>query len=117
MESVQSAVVGTNWQSEGHLATMMEGRRYDRSVTDLLRLIRNKGEHYSSLPSYIKQCLGHPLEDPETFLGYFSALFPGLIAWTWHCMYEFRQDANLRAFYPENGSYLARVPIEKIISD
>jgi hypothetical protein len=116
MERLKSVVVGPNWQNQGHLATMMEGRRYDSSVTDLLRLIRNKGEHYSSMPPYIKQCLGHPLVDPGSFLGYFAALFPGLIAWTWHSMYEFRQEANLQAFYPDNGAYLARVPIEQMLS-
>lgn len=117
MEQARSEVVGTNWQSKGHLAIMMEGRRYESSVTDLLRLIRNKGEHYNSMPSNIKQCLGHPLVDPDSFLNYFTALFPGLIAWTWHSMYEFRVAANLQAFYPENGSYLARVPIEQMLSE
>jgi hypothetical protein len=67
------------------------------------------------MPNYIKQCLGHPLVDPASFLGYFTSLFPGLIVWTWHCMYDFRIEANLQAFYPENGGYLTRVPVDEML--
>ncbi|XP_059468827.1 serine/threonine-protein kinase/endoribonuclease ire-1-like [Neocloeon triangulifer] len=115
LESTSYSVVGPNWVSQGHLDTMREGRRYDGSMKDLLRLIRNKTEHYCSVPGYIRQCLAHPLVDPGSFLGYFTALFPGLIPWTWHCMFEFRVEANLQAFYPEDGQYLTRVPIQQMI--
>ncbi|GAM18340.1 hypothetical protein SAMD00019534_015150 [Acytostelium subglobosum LB1] len=57
-------------------------RKYNgKSLRDLLRVIRNKFNHYRDLPADVQNCLGAL---PEGFLGYFKQRFPRLIITTYH---------------------------------
>ncbi|EGG17970.1 putative protein serine/threonine kinase [Cavenderia fasciculata] len=56
-------------------------RKYNgKSVRDLLRVIRNKFNHYRDLPQDVQQCLG---DLPDGFLDYFKTRFPRLIMSTY----------------------------------
>lgn len=58
-------------------------RRYSfRSLRDLLRVIRNKNNHFQEMPQELQELMG-PL--PSGFVAYFTARFPNLVltAWLW----------------------------------
>ncbi|CAH9133590.1 unnamed protein product [Cuscuta epithymum] len=68
------------WDSKLDPALLHDIARYRRyqfhSVRDLLRLIRNKSNHYRQLPTEVQELLG-PL--PEGFDAYFTSRFPRLL--------------------------------------
>lgn len=66
-------------------------RRYNYDAArDLLRVMRNKANHYYDLPDHVRQTLGSL---PEGFMYYFLSRFPGLLIVTYKyllsaCPYE-----------------------------
>ena len=71
---------GSNWASaleQQLLDNLYQYRRYkSHSVRDLLRVIRNKANHFRELPPAIQALIGQP---PSGYFAYFSSRFPRLL--------------------------------------
>ncbi|KAJ1962304.1 bifunctional endoribonuclease/protein kinase ire1 [Dipsacomyces acuminosporus] len=66
-------------------------RKYDGTrLRDLLRIIRNKKNHYQDMPPQLKEALG---DIPDGYLHYFESRFPYLLL---HCYYFVLEDDRLR---------------------
>ncbi|GMJ02791.1 ARABIDOPSIS THALIANA INOSITOL REQUIRING 1-1, inositol requiring 1-1 [Hibiscus trionum] len=80
LESIAPVALGGKWDEKLEAAFLNNIGHYRRykfdSVRDLLRVIRNKQNHYRELPQDIQDLLG-PL--PEGFDGYFACRFPKLL--------------------------------------
>ncbi|GAB2210434.1 hypothetical protein Droror1_Dr00015700 [Drosera rotundifolia] len=80
LEAVASSALGGKWDEKlenAFLNNICKYRRYKYdSVRDLLRVIRNKLNHYRELPKEIQELLG-PV--PEGFDTYFTSRFPRLL--------------------------------------
>ncbi|XP_048331712.1 serine/threonine-protein kinase/endoribonuclease IRE1b isoform X2 [Ziziphus jujuba] len=76
-------------------------RRYKfNSVRDLLRVIRNKLNHYRELPQEIKEILG-PV--PGGFDSYFSSRFPKLLIEVYRVMYDYCKEEEFFRKYIESN--------------
>ncbi|KAJ7966988.1 putative Kinase [Quillaja saponaria] len=90
IESIAPVALDGNWDAKMEAAFIINIGRYRRykfdSVRDLLRVIRNKLNHYRELPLEIQKLLG-PV--PEGFESYFSSRFPRLLIEVYKvvCMY------------------------------
>ena len=80
LESIGNVALGGKWDERMDTAFINDIGRYRRykfdSVRDLLRVIRNKLNHYRELPKDIQGILG---QVPEGFDNYFSTRFPKLV--------------------------------------
>ncbi|XP_042507610.1 serine/threonine-protein kinase/endoribonuclease IRE1a isoform X2 [Macadamia integrifolia] len=80
LESVAPVALDGKWDEKMETAFINNIGRYRRykfgSTRDLLRVMRNKLNHYGELPKEIQEILG-PV--PEGFDGYFSCRFPRLL--------------------------------------
>lgn len=80
LENTAAVVLNGKWDEKLEWAFINNIGRYRRykydSIRDLLRVIRNKSNHYEDLPHDVKELLG-PV--PEGFEAYFSARFPRLL--------------------------------------
>ncbi|KAH0684974.1 hypothetical protein KY285_021719 [Solanum tuberosum] len=80
LESVKTMALGGLWNDKMDSAFINDIGRYRRykydSVRDLLRVIRNKLNHYRELSKEIQGILG---QVPEGFESYFSTRFPRLV--------------------------------------
>ncbi|ORY49159.1 hypothetical protein BCR33DRAFT_753224 [Rhizoclosmatium globosum] len=80
LERGAEKAVGKNWSSKLDrriLEDLRNFRQYDtKTVQDLLRVIRNKKNHYQELSAELKGVMGVV---PDGFLGYFVSRFPGLL--------------------------------------
>nr|POF10856.1 serine/threonine-protein kinase/endoribonuclease ire1b [Quercus suber] len=80
LESIAAVALNGKWDEKMEatfLSNIGHYRRYKYdSIRDLLRVIRNKLNHYRELPQEIKELLG-PV--PEGFDSYFSSRFPKLL--------------------------------------
>lgn len=80
LESSGNVALGGKWDEKMDTAFINDIGRYRRykfdSVRDLLRVIRNKLNHYRELPKDIQGILG---QVPEGFDNYFSTRFPKLL--------------------------------------
>ncbi|KAJ2690263.1 bifunctional endoribonuclease/protein kinase ire1, partial [Coemansia spiralis] len=66
-------------------------RKYDGTrLRDLLRIVRNKKNHYQDMPLPLREALG---DIPDGYLHYFEARFPYLLL---HCYYFVLEDDSLR---------------------
>ncbi|KAJ2881881.1 bifunctional endoribonuclease/protein kinase ire1 [Coemansia aciculifera] len=66
-------------------------RKYDGTrLRDLLRIIRNKKNHYQDMPAPLRESLG---DIPDGYLHYFESRFPYLLL---HCYYFVLEDDSLR---------------------
>ncbi|KAJ2788119.1 bifunctional endoribonuclease/protein kinase ire1 [Coemansia interrupta] len=66
-------------------------RKYDGTrLRDLLRIIRNKKNHYQDMPLQLRETLG---DIPDGYLHYFDSRFPYLLL---HCYYFVLEDDSLR---------------------
>ncbi|KAJ1942963.1 bifunctional endoribonuclease/protein kinase ire1, partial [Linderina pennispora] len=66
-------------------------RKYDATrLRDLLRIIRNKKNHYQDMPEPLRLALG---DIPDGYLAYFESRFPYLLL---HCYYFVLEDDSLR---------------------
>lgn len=85
LENIGKAALDGKWDEKMETAFINDiGRfrryRYD-SVRDLLRVVRNKLNHYRELPKEIQAILGSV---PEGFYAYFSTRFPKLLIEVYH---------------------------------
>ncbi|KAL5754249.1 hypothetical protein ACOSP7_022469 [Xanthoceras sorbifolium] len=80
LENTASVALGTKWNEKMEpkfITNIGHYRRYRfDSVRDLLRVMRNKLNHYRELPKDIQELVG-PV--PEGFDGYFASRFPRLL--------------------------------------
>ncbi|KAJ0265379.1 Serine/threonine-protein kinase/endoribonuclease IRE1a [Hirschfeldia incana] len=80
MESTAPVAIGGKWDEKLEPIFITNIGRYRRykydSIRDLLRVIRNKLNHYRELPSEIQELVGTV---PEGFDEYFSVRFPKLL--------------------------------------
>ncbi|KAA8547604.1 hypothetical protein F0562_004033 [Nyssa sinensis] len=90
LESIAPVALGAKWDEKLEPAFINNIGRYRRykfdSVRDLLRVMRNKLNHYRELPIEIQEILG-PV--PEGFEGYFASRFPKLLIEVYKVMYRF----------------------------
>lgn len=93
LESVAAVALGAKWDEKLEPAFIANIGRYRRykfdSVRDLLRVIRNKSNHYRELPKDIQELLG-PI--PERFYDYFGSRFPKLLIEVYRVMYKWCKD-------------------------
>lgn len=80
LEANAESIVTRSWDRKLH-ASLIEDvgkyRKYDySSVRDLLRLIRNKKNHYHELPASVKELIGSM---PSGYVSYFESKFPKLL--------------------------------------
>nr|XP_043632077.1 serine/threonine-protein kinase/endoribonuclease IRE1b-like [Erigeron canadensis] len=80
LENIGTAALGGKWDDKLDSTLLGDIGRYRKykydSVRDLLRVIRNKLNHYRELPKDVQAVLG-PV--PTGFEGYFSSRFPKLL--------------------------------------
>nr|KJB14203.1 hypothetical protein B456_002G114100 [Gossypium raimondii]KJB14204.1 hypothetical protein B456_002G114100 [Gossypium raimondii]KJB14205.1 hypothetical protein B456_002G114100 [Gossypium raimondii] len=89
LESIAAVALDGKWDEKLEPAFLNNIGHYRRykfdSVRDLLRVIRNKQNHYREIPQDIQELLG-PL--PEGFDGYFSSRFPKLLIEVYKVLYK-----------------------------
>ncbi|XP_044511209.1 serine/threonine-protein kinase/endoribonuclease IRE1b-like isoform X3 [Mangifera indica] len=80
LEGIVTVALNGKWDEKMEAAFIDNIGRYRRykydSIRDLLRVIRNKSNHYRELPQDIQELLGSL---PEGFYNYFSSRFPKLL--------------------------------------
>ncbi|KAE9614571.1 hypothetical protein Lal_00012248 [Lupinus albus] len=80
LESIATVALGVRWNEKVESAFLSNIGRYRRykfdSVRDLLRVMRNKLNHYREMPQEIQELVG-PI--PEGFNDYFASRFPKLL--------------------------------------
>ena len=93
LESIAPLALNGNWDQKMEavfIDNIGHFRRYKfDSVRDLLRVIRNKLNHYRELPQEIQKILGSV---PEGFDNYFSSRFPRLLIEVYKVIYECCKD-------------------------
>ncbi|KAH9613185.1 hypothetical protein KSS87_018935 [Heliosperma pusillum] len=89
LESVAPVAIGTRWNEKMELDFINNIGHYRRykyeSVRDLLRVLRNKLNHYRELPANIQALLGSV---PDGFDEYFSSRFPRLLIEVYKVVYK-----------------------------
>lgn len=93
VESTGSVALGGKWDEKMEPAFIANIGRYRRykydSVRDLLRVMRNKLNHYRELPKEIQELLGAV---PEGFDDYFASRFPKLLIEVYKVMYRYCKE-------------------------
>ncbi|KAJ5070909.1 ire1-related [Anaeramoeba ignava] len=84
-EKHRSRIIGQNWMEFCDTALLDNLKNYRQYkgefLRDLLRVIRNKKNHFKDLPIQLQQTLG-PI--PDNYLNYFFVRFPGLFVYVYH---------------------------------
>ncbi|XP_068305761.1 serine/threonine-protein kinase/endoribonuclease IRE1b-like [Pyrus communis] len=100
LESTAAVALNGKWDEKMESAFINNIGRYRRykfdSVRDLLRVIRNKLNHYRELPEEVKEILG-PV--PEGFDGYFSSRFPKLLIEVYKVLYRYCKEEEFFCKY------------------
>lgn len=90
LESIAPIAIGTKWNEKMEPAFINDIGHYRRykydSVRDLLRVMRNKLNHYRELPAEIQGLLGSV---PDGFDEYFSSRFPRLLIEVYKVVYKY----------------------------
>lgn len=108
VESGRKRVFGYDWKSclsEPLLRDINEQkhRSYnERSLQHLLRLIRNKNNHYNDCSAALKLDFGSP---PDDFFTYFSSRFPELIIHVYKAMQELKKETKFCEYYEQDEEY------------
>ncbi|KAK2975680.1 hypothetical protein RJ640_027783, partial [Escallonia rubra] len=93
LEGIASVALGGKWDEKMEPAFIANIGRYRRykfdSVRDLLRVMRNKLNHYRELPKEIQELLG-PV--PEGFYDYFASRFPKLLIEVYKVMHKYCKE-------------------------
>ncbi|XP_074286655.1 serine/threonine-protein kinase/endoribonuclease IRE1b-like [Silene latifolia] len=100
LEATAPIALGGKWDDkleQSFLDNITQYRRYKYdSVRDMLRVIRNKLNHYRELPTEIQEVLGSV---PEGFDSYFTARFPNLLIEVYRVIYEYCWEEELLGKY------------------
>ncbi|MCL7039808.1 hypothetical protein MKW94_029920 [Papaver nudicaule] len=93
LEAVAPVALGGKWDEKMESEFISNIGRYRRykfdSTRDLLRVIRNKLNHFRELPQDIQELLG-PV--PEGFDGYFASRFPKFLMEVYKVMYKYCRE-------------------------
>jgi serine/threonine-protein kinase/endoribonuclease IRE1 len=88
---------------QGLVATLSRYRKYDgESLQDLMRVIRNKKNHYSELPPDVRGRIGSL---PDGYLAYFDSLFPNLLVYIYQlvCDHPFLIEEDVfKPYFPDS---------------
>ncbi|KAG5529952.1 hypothetical protein RHGRI_030356 [Rhododendron griersonianum] len=101
LESIAPLAIGTKWDEKMEPAFLNNIGKYRRykfdSVRDLLRVMRNKLNHYRELPLKIQEILG-PV--PEGFDGYFGSRFPKLLMEVYKVLHKYcREEEGFNKYF------------------
>lgn len=104
LENVAPLALGGNWDEKLEATFITNIGRYRRykydTIRDLLRVIRNKLNHYRELPKEIQELLG-PL--PEGYYSYFSKRFPKLLIEVYKVIYMYcREEEDFAKYFTSN---------------
>ncbi|XP_020530004.1 serine/threonine-protein kinase/endoribonuclease IRE1a isoform X2 [Amborella trichopoda] len=95
VEGNLAVALGENWDAKmdpAFLSNIGHYRRYKfDSIRDLLRVIRNKSNHYRELPKDIQELLG-PI--PNGFYNYFASRFPKLLIEVYKVVYAYCREED-----------------------
>ncbi|CAH9073449.1 unnamed protein product [Cuscuta epithymum] len=104
VESIKTVALGGSWDAKMDSAFINDIGRYRRykfdSVRDLLRVIRNKLNHYRELSMEIQGLLG---QVPEGFDSYFSSRFPSLVVEVYKVIQRYCADEQIFRIYFQNN--------------
>lgn len=105
-DATRRALGGGDWEPRldaGLRATLGHYRRYKAGeVRDLLRVIRNKMNHFRELPPKVQKEVGAP---PDKFYEYFASRFPGLLMHTyWFAYRNCAHEPQFQKFFFPEGS-------------
>ncbi|XP_021746941.1 serine/threonine-protein kinase/endoribonuclease IRE1b-like [Chenopodium quinoa] len=104
LESTATVALGGKWDDKLESSFLTNITRYRRykyySVRDLLRVIRNKLNHYRELHIEIQEVLGSV---PEGFDNYFRDRFPKLLIEVYKVIYEYCHEEELLGKYFRNS--------------
>ncbi|OMO83388.1 hypothetical protein COLO4_22561 [Corchorus olitorius] len=105
LESTAPVALGGKWNEKMEptfIANIGYYRRYKfDSVRDLLRVMRNKLNHYRELPKEIQNLVG-PV--PEGFDGYFASRFPRLFIEVYKVVYTHcKEEENFQKYFKGNA--------------
>ena len=103
LESVGPQALGGKWDEKLDNTLLTDIGKYRKykydSVHDLLRVIRNKLNHYRELPKELQSVLGAV---PTGFKGYFSSRFPKLVMEVYKVLKEYcREEEFLHKYYKQ----------------
>lgn len=100
LEATAAVALDGKWDDKLESSFLTNISRYRRykydSVRDLLRVIRNKLNHYRELPIEIQEVLGSV---PDGFDNYFYVRFPKLLIEVYKVIYEYCQKEELLGKY------------------
>ncbi|KAI3831315.1 hypothetical protein MKX03_034101 [Papaver bracteatum] len=104
LEAVAPVALGGKWDEKMEPEFISNIGRYRRykydSTRDLLRVIRNKLNHFRELPQDIQELLG-PV--PEGFDGYFATRFPKFLMEVYKVMYRYcREEECFQKYFKSN---------------
>ncbi|RZC71426.1 hypothetical protein C5167_034613 [Papaver somniferum] len=104
LEAVAPVALGGKWDEKMESDFISNIGRYRRykydSTRDLLRVIRNKLNHFRELPQDIQELLG-PV--PEGFDGYFATRFPKFLMEVYKVMYRYcREEECFSKYFKSN---------------
>ncbi|CAB4309313.1 unnamed protein product [Prunus armeniaca] len=104
LEGTAAVALNGKWDEKMESAFINNIGRYRRykfdSVRDLLRVIRNKLNHYRELPQDIQEILG-PV--PEGFNSYFSSRFPKLLIEVYKVLYRYCKEEEFFCKYMKSN--------------
>ncbi|PON50038.1 Serine/threonine protein kinase [Parasponia andersonii] len=101
LEGTAPTVLGAKWNEKIEIAFITDIGRYRRyrfdSVRDLLRVMRNKLNHYRELPKDIQELVGSV---PDGFDGYFASRFPRLLIEVYRVMCRYcKQEECFQKYF------------------
>lgn len=100
LEGIAPVALNGKWDEKMEPAFLNNIGRYRRykydSIRDLLRVIRNKSNHYRELPQDIQELLG-PV--PEGFYNYFHSRFPKLLIEVYNVIYRYCMEEEFLQKY------------------
>ncbi|XP_062143490.1 serine/threonine-protein kinase/endoribonuclease IRE1a-like isoform X2 [Alnus glutinosa] len=105
LERIGLVALGGKWDEKMETAFITNIGRYRRykfdSVRDLLRVMRNKLNHYRELPKEIQELVG-PV--PEGYDNYFASRFPRLLIQVYKVIYRYcREEECFQKYFKTNA--------------
>ena len=103
LEGIAPVALNGKWDEKMETKFIENIGRYRRykydNVRDLLRVIRNKSNHFRELPQDIQELLG---SHPEGFYNYFSCRFPKLLIEVYNVIFTYCKGEEVFHKYVTN---------------
>ncbi|PWA62555.1 PUG domain-containing protein [Artemisia annua] len=104
LENIGTVALGGKWDEKLDNILLKDVTRYRKykydSIRDLLRVIRNKSNHYRELPKEVQEVLGSV---PTGFESYFSSRFPKLLMEVYKVLKPFCAEEEVFFKYYKQG--------------